>query len=428
MEFKIEKQPGSLVEATVVFDKGEWDSAKQKAFKKLAKNVEIKGFRKGQAPDNLVRAQLKPEAITNEAVDSLLQPAYDKLLQDHSIRPILRPDVKLGAMTEDGITIIFTVTEAPTVKVGAYKGLTVEIPAAKATEADVDAELKKLQESQSMLMIKEGVVEAGNTVVMDFEGFVDGQPFDGGKAEKYELEVGSGSFIPGFEDQLLGLTVNLPAEVNVKFPENYVKELAGKAATFKVLIHEIKEKIIPDINDDLALSANLEDVTTLDQLKAHLAGQVEHQKAHAAEHEAEGKLMDLIVSASEIELPVKVVEAETDRALEDFKNRVQQQGLTFEQYMEITQSTPESVRDQIKVDAEKNLRQLFVRQEIIKLEGLTVTSEEIEGEYERIAAQYKMTVQQVKDALKDRVHELEDDILNHKAIHYLVSVNTIKTV
>lgn len=428
MEFKIEKLPGSIVEATVAFDKSEWGTAKKKAFKKLAKDVEVKGFRKGQAPEDLVRKQIKPEAITNDAIDSLLQPAYEQLLKDHDVRPIMRPDIRLGTMTEDDMSLTFVITVAPSVKLGAYKGLTVEIPAPKATEDDIAAELKKMQDSQSMLMNKEGVVEAGNTVVMDFEGFIDGKPFEGGKAEKYELEIGSGSFIPGFEDQLVGLAPNIATDIHVKFPENYVKELAGKPAVFKIVIHEIKEKIIPELNDDLALSANIDDVTTLEQLKVYLAGQVEHQKQHAAEHEAEGKLMDLITAASELELPTKVVEAETDRALEDFKNRVQQQGLTYEQYLEITQSTPESLRAQIQVDSEKNLRALFVRQEIIKLEGLTVTAEEIEGEFQRIAEQYKMTVQQVKDALKDRVHELEDDILNHKAIHYLVSVNTIKTV
>ena len=428
MEFKIEKKPGSLVEANIVFDKAEWGTAKDKSFRKLAKDVEIKGFRKGQAPEALVRSHIKPEAITNEAIDSLLQPAYEQLLSKHGVRPILHPEVKIVAMTDDSLTIAFIITEAPEVKLGQYKGLTVEIPAPVATDADIEAEIKKLQESQSMLMSKEGVVAAGNTVVIDFEGFVDGKPFDGGKAEKYELEIGSNSFIPGFEDQLIGLTTGISTDIHVQFPENYVKELAGKKATFKILIHEIKEKIVPEINDDLALSANVDDVTTLEQLKAYLGEQVVHQKQHSAEHEAENKLIELITASSTLEVPTKVVEAETERAFEDFKKRVEQQGLTFDQYLEITKSTPESTKAQLAVDAEKNLRSIFVRQEIIKLEKLTVTADEIEEEYGRIAAQYKMTVPQVKDALKDRVHELEDDILNHKAIHFLVSINTIKSV
>ncbi|PRP52642.1 trigger factor [Bacillus halotolerans] len=421
MSVKWEKQEGNEGVLTVEVDAETFKTALDDAFKKVVKQVSIPGFRKGKIPRGLFEQRFGVEALYQDALDILLPVEYPKAVEEAGIEPVDRPEIDVEKI-EKGESLIFTakVTVKPEVKLGEYKGLGVEKDDTAVTDEDVQNELKALQERQAELVVKEeGAVEEGNTVVLDFEGFVDGEAFEGGKAENYSLEVGSGSFIPGFEDQLVGLEAGAEKDVEVTFPEEYhAEDLAGKPAVFKVKIHEIKAKELPELDDEFAKDID-EEVETLVELTEKTKKRLEEAK----ENEADAKLREeLVLKASEnaeIDVPQAMIDTELDRMLKEFEQRLQMQGMNLELYTQFSGQDEAALKEQMKEDAAKRVKSNLTLEAIAKAENLEVTDEEVDAELSKMAEAYNMPVENIKQAIGS-TDAMKEDLKVRKAIDFLV--------
>ncbi|WP_276733951.1 trigger factor [Bacillus sp. (in: firmicutes)] len=421
MSVKWEKQEGNEGVLTVEVDAETFKTALDDAFKKVVKQVSIPGFRKGKIPRGLFEQRFGVEALYQDALDILLPVEYPKAVEEAGIEPVDRPEIDVEKI-EKGESLIFTakVTVKPEVKLGDYKGLGIEKDDTAVTDEDVQNELKALQERQAELVVKEeGAVEEGNTVVLDFEGFVDGEAFEGGKAENYSLEVGSGSFIPGFEDQLVGLETGAEKDVEVTFPEEYhAEDLAGKPAVFKVKIHEIKAKELPELDDEFAKDID-EEVETL----AELTEKTKKRLEEAKENEADAKLREeLVLKASEnaeIDVPQAMVDTELDRMLKEFEQRLQMQGMNLELYTQFSGQDEAALKEQMKEDAQKRVKSNLTLEAIAKAENLEVSDEEVDAELTKMAEAYNMPVENIKQAIGS-TDAMKEDLKVRKAIDFLV--------
>lgn len=391
-----EKSTGEL-KVTVSGDA--WVNAQEKAFEKLAKNVEIDGFRKGSAPKALVKKQIREQSILMEAVDIVANDAYTFGLQDHDVTPIARPTLDLETLTAEAATLIFLVTINPEVTLGQYKGLEVTKGYVTVDEDEVSERLNKMREEYAELLVKEeGTVEVGDTAVIDFEGFIDGEAFEGGKGENHPLEIGSNSFIPGFEEALVGLAAGEEKDVNVTFPESYQAEhLAGQPVTFKVKVHEIKTRQLPELNDEFVKDLNQEGVETLEQLKEKVTHELTHEKEHQVEDAFDNEVLGKVVEASSVEIPQVMIDEETEAMFEDFKRRLQSQGFTMELYAQVTGQDEAFLKEQISKDAESKVKVRLVLNAVAKAENLDANEEEIEAEFAQIATAYNLEVAKVKE-------------------------------
>ncbi|AEB24932.1 MULTISPECIES: trigger factor [Bacillus] len=421
MSVKWEKQEGNEGVLTVEVDAETFKTALDDAFKKVVKQVSIPGFRKGKVPRGLFEQRFGVEALYQDALDILLPVEYPKAVEEAGIEPVDRPEIDVEKI-EKGESLIFTakVTVKPEVKLGDYKGLGIEKDDVSVTDEDVQNELKALQERQAELVVKEeGAVENGDTVVLDFEGFVDGEAFEGGKAENYSLEVGSGSFIPGFEEQLTGLEAGAEKDVEVTFPEEYhAEELAGKPAVFKVKIHEIKAKELPELNDEFAKDID-EEVETL----AELTEKTKKRLEEAKENEADAKLREeLVLKASEnaeADVPQAMIDTELDRMLKEFEQRLQMQGMNLELYTQFSGQDENALKEQMTEDAAKRVKSNLTLEAIAQAENLEVTDEEVEAELTKMAEAYNMPVENIKQAIGS-TDAMKEDLKVRKAIDFLV--------
>ncbi|MEQ6000536.1 trigger factor [Bacillus amyloliquefaciens] len=421
MSVKWEKQEGNEGVLTVEVDADTFKTALDDAFKKVVKQVSIPGFRKGKVPRGLFEQRFGVEALYQDALDILLPVEYPKAVEEAGIEPVDRPEIDVEKI-EKGESLIFTakVTVKPEVKLGDYKGLGIEKDDTAVTDEDVQNELKALQERQAELVVKEeGAVENGDTVVLDFEGFVDGEAFEGGKAENYSLEVGSGSFIPGFEEQLTGLEAGAEKDVEVTFPKEYhAEELAGKPAVFKVKIHEIKAKELPELNDEFAKDID-EEVETL----AELTEKTKKRLEEAKENEADAKLREeLVLKASEnaeADVPQAMIDTELDRMLKEFEQRLQMQGMNLELYTQFSGQDENALKEQMKEDAAKRVKSNLTLEAIAQAENLEVTDEEVEAELTKMAEAYNMPVENIKQAIGS-TDAMKEDLKVRKAIDFLV--------
>ncbi|WP_141603900.1 trigger factor [Terrilactibacillus laevilacticus] len=424
VDVKWEKKEGNEGTLTVTVDAESFNSALDQAFKKVVKKVNVPGFRKGKVPRMIFEQRFGVEALYEDAIDIVLPEAYSKAVDEADISPVDRPQIDVEKV-EKGSEFIFKadVTVRPEVKLGEYKGLELVKHNLDVTEEEVNAELKQRQERFAELSVKEeGTVEEGNTVVIDFEGFVDGEPFEGGKAENYSLEVGSNSFIPGFEEQLIGMGIGEEKDVNVTFPEEYhAEELKGKPAVFKVKVHEIKVKELPELDDEFAKDVD-EEVETLAELKEKIA---KHLKDHKVEH-AESHNRDAVVEQAtnnaEIDLPAVMITNELDAMEREFEQRIQSQGLTLDMYYQFSGTDKEGLREQMKADAEKRVRANLTLDAIVKAENIEASEEEVNAELQKMAEQYKMEVDQIKTLLAAQggTDVIKGDIKLRKAVDFLV--------
>lgn len=421
MTAKWEKLEANVGLLTVEVEASEVDKGLDAAFKKVVKTINVPGFRKGKLPRPIFEQKFGIEALYNDALDVILPEAYSQAVQEVGIEPVDRPEVDVEQM-EKGKTLIFKakVTVKPEVKLGEYKGLEVEETDATVTEEDVQAELTKLQERQAELVVKEdGTVAQGDTAVIDFEGFVDGVAFEGGKGENYALEIGSGSFIPGFEDALVGAKSGVETDVNVTFPEEYHSaELAGKAATFKVTVHEIKSKELPELNDEFAKDVN-DEVETLDALKAKIKADLEESKKAQAEGSLRDALVQKAADNAEVEIPDVMFESQVDRMVKDFEQRIAQQGLNLDLYYQFTGTKEEDLRGQMRTDAEARVKIDLTIDAIIEAEKIEATEEEVNEELGRLSEMYNIPADQLVGMLGG-TDAVRDDIQIRKAVELLV--------
>ncbi|WP_026581867.1 trigger factor [Bacillus sp. J33] len=421
MSAKFEKLEGNRGVLTIEVDAEKVNEGLDAAFKKVVKQVNVPGFRKGKMPRGMFEKRFGVESLYQDAVDYLLPEAYASAIDETGIEPVDRPEIDVEQI-EKGKSLIFkaTVTVKPEVKLGEYKGLEVKPLDTNVTDEDVNSELTSLQERQAELAVKEeGKAENGDTVVMDFEGFVDGEAFEGGKAENYSLELGSGQFIPGFEDQLVGTAAGESKDVEVTFPEEYhAAELAGKPATFKVTVHEIKTKQLPELDDEFAKDAD-EEVETLDALKEKIKTRLEESKKHEAEHHVRDTVVEASAANAEVEIPSVMVDTEVDRMMQEFEQRLQMQGMNLELYFQFSGQDEAALRDQMKEEAGKRVRVNLTLEAIAKAENIEVSDEEVTEELNKMAEMYNMSADQIKQALGS-LEGLKADLQIKKAVDFLV--------
>lgn len=401
--------------------------ALDQAFNKVKKNLNAPGFRKGHMPRAVFNQKFGEEALYDDALNAILPTAYEAAIAELGLDVVAQPkiDVKSIEKGQDW-TLTAEVVTKPEVKLGAYKDLEVSVEASKeVTDEEVDAKLENERKNLAELVVKEGAAENGDTVVIDFVGSVDGVEFDGGKGENHSLELGSGQFIPGFEDQLVGAKAGDEVEVKVTFPEDYqATDLAGKAAVFVTKVNEVKAKEVPALDDELAKDLD-DEVETLDELKAKYRKELEAAKEIAYDDAVEGAALDLAVENAEIvELPAEMVEDEVHRAMNEFMGNMQRQGVSPEMYFQITGTTQEDLHKQYEADADKRVKTNLVIEAVAAAEGFDATEEEIQKEINDLAAEYNMEVSQVSALLSPEM--LKHDITMKKAVEVITSTAKVK--
>ena len=401
--------------------------ALDQAFNKVKKNLNAPGFRKGHMPRAVFNQKLGEEALYEDALNAILPAAYEAAVAELGLDVVAQPKIDIQSMEKgQEWTLTAEVVTKPEVKLGDYKNLEVSVEASKeVTDAEVDEKVERERNNLAELIVKEGAVELGDTVVIDFVGSVDGVEFDGGKGENFSLELGSGQFIPGFEDQLVGAKAGETVEVNVTFPEQYqAEDLAGKDAKFVTTVHEVKAKEVPALDDELAKDID-EEVETLDELKAKYRKELESAKEIAFDDAVEGAALELAVANAEIvELPEEMVHDEVHRAMNEFMGNMQRQGISPEMYFQLTGTTEEDLHKQYEADADKRVKTNLVIEAIAKAEGFEASDEEIEKEINDLASEYNMEVEQVRNLLSADM--LKHDIAMKKAVEVVTSTAKVK--
>lgn len=401
--------------------------ALDQAFNKVKKNLNAPGFRKGHMPRAVFNQKFGEEALYEDALNAILPAAYEAAVAELSLDVVAQPKIDIQSMEKgQEWTLTAEVVTKPEVKLGDYKDLEVSVEATKeVTDAEVDEKVERERNNLAELIIKEDAAELGDTVVIDFVGSVDGVEFDGGKGDNFSLELGSGQFIPGFEDQLVGVKAGETVDVNVTFPENYqAEDLAGKDAKFVTTVHEVKAKEVPALDDELAKDID-EEVETLDELKAKYRKELEAAKEIAYDDAVEGAALELAVANAEIvELPEEMVHDEVHRAMNEFMGNMQRQGISPEMYFQLTGTTEEDLHKQYEADADKRVKTNLVIEAIAKAEGFEASDEEIEKEINDLASEYNMEVEQVRNLLSADM--LKHDIAMKKAVDVVTSTAKVK--
>ena len=412
-----EKLEKSMVELQFSIDAETFKAAVNNAFKREGKKYAIPGFRKGKAPRHMIEKMYGSDIFHYDAVNDLFPEAYEAAVKEAKIDVVGRPDPEVVSMSEaDGVVLKVKVAVKPEVELGEYAGLTVTKEAKNVNEADVDAEVKRMQDRNGRLLTREGAAENGDTVDIDFEGFVDGKAFEGGKAEHYSLVLGSGSFIPGFEDQVVGHSAGEEFDVNVKFPEEYgAAELAGRDATFKIKLHEVKYKELPALDDDFA--KDVSEYDTLDELKDSIRNNIKTNLDKQAEQKVENDLMDQVITNMKADIPDAMVDSRIDELVQDFEYRISQQGLKLADYLKYMGMDIEQFRAQFKEQADKQVKMRLAMEAIVAKEGITASDEEFEEEVKRIADAYKMEADKVKSIVDAAA--VKADLAINKAIDFV---------
>lgn len=421
MSVKWEKQEGNVGKLTFEIEQEKVKEGLDRAFVKVRKTLNVPGFRKGKVPRQIFNQRFGEEALFQDALDILLPEVYSAAIDEAGIDPVDIPQVNIESM-EKGETWVLTaeVTVKPEVKLGDYKGLEVEKRETELTTEELEAELKQLQERQAELVVKEDApAENGDTVILDFEGFKDGVAFEGGQAENHSLELGSGQFIPGFEEKLVGLKAGDEADIELTFPEEYhAEDLAGQPVVFKVKLHEIKTKEVPALDDELAKDID-EEVETLDELKEKISKRLQEAKEESVAQAKQEEVIAKAVENAEVDIPHAMVHHEADHLMNHFAQDLQAQGLTPELYYQFTGQTEEAMHAQMEKDAEKRVKMNLVLEAIAEAENIEPTEEAIDEEISTLAEKYGMEKDAVRAALGD-MSELKSDLKIRKAIDVLL--------
>jgi len=417
---KTEKNLGVL-EVEVSVERVE--AALDKAFQKVVKKANVPGFRKGKVPRSIFEARFGVESLYNDAIDILLPEAYSEAVEEAGIFPVDRPEIDIDQFGK-GQTMKFKakVTVKPEVKLGEYKGAEVPVSEVDVTDAEIAEELERLQTRHAeLIVVDEEAAANGDTVSIDFDGYVGDEAFEGGKAENYALELGSGSFIPGFEEQVVGMSTGDSKDVNVTFPETYhAAELAGKEAVFKVKLHEIKRKQLPELDDEFA--KDVSEFDTLDEYKADLKTQIADRKKRENDAARENAVVEAVAAKAEVEIPEAMIEGEVENMMRDFDNRLRQQGMNLEMYTSFSGQTVEDLRAQMKSDAEKRVLNNLVLEAIAKEENISASEEDIEKELQTMADMYKRSIDEIRSILgaNGSLSSLNDEITLRKTIEFLL--------
>lgn len=381
-----------MKEITIKIEGKEWEEAIEEAYKEASKKAKIDGFRPGKAPKEVFLKKYGEEALWLDAADRLLQTAYTKMLEENKdLELVARPDVALKSISKEYVEFNFMLTVRPEVKLKKYKKLGVKKEEVKVTDEEIDNTILEMRNRYAENVIKEGKIENGNIAIIDFEGFKDGVAFEGGKGENYSLTIGSNTFIPGFEEQLIGMSTGETKEIKVTFPEEYhSEELKGQDAIFKVTVHEVKEVVIPEVNKDFFEDLGMEGIDSLDKLKEQVKENIQAHKEHHAEDHYIDSLLDEGIKNMEVEVPDAMVDEELDRMLKQYEENLKMQGLSLEQFYQFTNSDEAALKDQMREEALKRVKSRLFLEEVVKAENISATEEEVEKDAEDLANKYNM--------------------------------------
>ena len=416
---KYKKVENAKAELTVTLEGETWKQAIETAFNKLARKVEVKGFRKGQAPKHLVEKYISHNETLLDAAEALAQKALEDGVKEHNITLIDRPELKLDEIGDDKCVLTFVCPVLPDVKLGDYKKIKYEEEKVKVEENEINDQIVTLLNQKADLELKEdGEVEDGDTVVIDFEGFKNGEPFEGGKADNYDLVIGSNSFIPGFESQLIGMKSEETKEIEVKFPDDYhAEEMKGQPATFKVTVHEIKKKVLPELNDEFVEELKYENVKTVEDLKKYTEDNLLKRKQDDAKRKAEDDLLDKLTEITEVEIPDAMIKSETDSIVQNYEQNMMQQGFSLADFLKMTGQKMEEFRDSLKENAIKRIKVNLALDEIGKKENVEVTDDDINEEYKKMAEMYGMDVEEIKKYIP--AENISSDLKSQKTLELL---------
>lgn len=418
----LNKEDGKVVIAFSA-TKEEFAKGLDQAFKRAVKRVNAPGFRKGKLPRAVFNKMYGEEALFQDAVDFVLPAAYTKAIDELEVSPLAMPDIDVKEISkEEGVKFEAVVTVKPNVELGEYKNLGLEKDSVEVTDADVEERLDSLLSRQAEWQIKEGESKKGDIVVIDFKGFIGDEAFEGGEAKGYELELGSGSFIPGFEEQLEGKVAPVDTEVNVTFPENYqVADLAGKAARFEVTVHDVKEKVLPELTDEFVKEFSKEAASTVAEYKEKLKEEIKLEKENLAEKSYSDKVISTAVENAKVSVPEKLVEQEVNSMFEQFTGNLSRQGLSFDLYEQFTGKGEADLKAEMKSDAENKIKTSFVLGEIAEVEKVEVTETDIDAEVKELATMYNMTEEGIKQRIS--VEDLRGELVIQKTVDFLKANN-----
>lgn len=422
MSVQVEKLEKNMAKLTIEVAPEELEKAIEGAYQKNKGKISIPGFRKGKVPRQMIERMYGKEVFYEDAVNALIPEAYEKAVDECEEEIVSSPKIEVEQV-ETGKPFIFTAEVAlkPEVKLGKYKGVKVEKADTEVTDEEVDKEIDKERESNARnIDVTDRAVKDGDIVTLDFEGFVDGTAFEGGKGENYPLTIGSGTFIPGFEEQLVGAEIGKETEVNVTFPEDYqAEDLKGKAAVFKCTVKEIKEKELPTLDDEFA--SEVSEFETLAEYKADIRGRLEERKAKAAREAKEAAVIEEIIKDSDMEIPEAMIGTQQRQMIDEFAQRIQMQGLTLEQYFQFTGASYDQMIEQVKPQAEKRIQSRLVLEAVAAAEKIEATEEDYEEELKSMAEAYQMEVDKVKELLPEKsVQQIKEDIAVKKAAEFVV--------
>ncbi len=412
-----EKVEKSQVALTIEVSAAEFEAAIEKAYQKMRKKINVPGFRPGKAPRKIIEGMYGAEVFFEEAINIAFPDAYEAAVKEKELQVVGYPSVEMvGECTKDGFTFKATAPVYPEVTLGEYKGLSAPKDEVKVTAADVDERLKQLSDRNTRLVSVEREAKEGDTAVIDFEGFLDGKPFEGGKGENHSLELGSHSFVPGFEEQVVGMKAGEEKDIDITFPEDYHANLAGKAVVFKVKVHEVKEKEVPAMDDEFA--KDVSEFDTLKDLKADLKKKITEERQKDADRAFEDALMEQVAANITADVPDAMIDAQAHQFLENFKMQIAQSGIPYDQYMKMTGMDEAKLLADAKEPATRQVRMDLAVTAIIKAENLDATEEEVEAEFKRLAEQYSMDVEMVKKYLQ--ADQVKDQLISQKAIAVVV--------
>ena len=419
----MEKNKSYKHEVNIKIEGEEWKKALHKAYEKNNKKAKIDGFRPGKAPYEIFVKHYGIENLFIDAADSCLQESYLKAITDSKLIPVTEPKVDIKEIDENHVEFIFTIITKPEIKIKKYEGLKIKKDKLEVKEEEIQDEIDHLLEQYAELVVKEGTVEKGDTVIIDYEGFLDGVPFEGGKAENYSLVIGSNTFIPGFEEQLIGMDKDSEKEIKVTFPEDYHAEnLKGKETTFKVKVHEIKTKQNRELDDEFFEDLGMEGVNSLETLKESIKEHLEAHKKTDIENKFVDDMLDAISKQTEIDIPEEMVEDEINHLIKRFEEQLKYQGVSLDLYYSLTKSTEKDLREQVEKEAFKNVLYRLILEELVKILEITVTDEEVDEELEKMAKQYNATKEDIQKELGG-IDMIKYDIEIRKAFAKLEELN-----
>ena len=426
MKHTIEQITPSRVKVTVDLEKEVWVEAQEKAFNKVSAKVSVPGFRPGKAPKNLLKERVNQEAVYNEAIDSVLNPTFAELIKETKVRPFFRPEVAVTKLSDTELQLAYTIITVPSAKLGTYKGLKAERPADVVTDAEVEAAVARRFESNAELVLVEREAKMGDSVTIDFNGFLPDEngnlkPFDGGKADNYNLVLGSHSFIPGFEEEVAGMKKDETKSFKVTFPTNYVKELAGKEAQFTVTLHEVKEKKIPAADDAAVKELGIKEVNTIAELKEFEKKRLLEAKVRDSEERFYNAIIGQIVEGSTFVLDQDIIANEAAQSENNLKKQIEQNGLTFEQYLEITGGKIEDLRATFMKQAEASLKGYIVLNAIGEAEDLFIKDADVDAEVKAMAEQYKMKEEEIRGFINRDLDGFKNNLFQKKVRGWIIA-------